>query len=169
MKDVRTLQSPPFERYRGGERRIKKEDLNNFDARLRALENQFSLGQADAYNEGVILVQFAERIYTDDLKFYKAHPLVLDTGGTSIDMSEVIGDTITPPMYDSTANDILPVYDYYERTDVDIWFRNPLFFKASNDERGFVEFIPRLGCHYLINVQCPGYDENTDPDPYPPS
>ena len=54
-------------------------------------------------------------------------------------------------------------------SDVDLWFKNPLFFKAASGERGFVEFLPRYNVLCLINLQCPGYDEDTDPDPSPPS
>lgn len=162
-----TFIAPHFKKYRGGERGVRKEDLNNFDARLRKLEKQLHLGQPDVYAEGPIFVQFAERLYSNDLKLYKANPFILDIEQKAVDLIDVINPNITKPLYQDDP--VVPIFDYYLDTTVDIWFRNPLFFTASVNERGIVQFIPRLHGFYLINLQCPGADENTDSDPSPPS
>ncbi|MBK9284939.1 MAG: hypothetical protein IPM51_11590 [Sphingobacteriaceae bacterium] len=162
MPDI-PKQTKPFERYKGGEYFVKKEDLNGFDARLRALERQHDLGQASIFNEGLILVKFAERVYSNDLKWYLAHPLILDTNGSS---AETFPTPFTSPQYGNNIQ--IPCYDYKEHTDYDMWVRNPLYFSVAQNERAWVAYCPRYWGFYLINPQCPGVDEETDPDPNPP-
>lgn len=151
--------------YRGGEKTIKKEDFALIEKRLRALESRLANSHSK-YTSNIILGQLVERLYTNDLKWYKAYQMCLEYSGTSYDLNNVFNPNITSPFTQSSVN--LPVFDYLERTDKIIYFRNPLYFKGSIGDRVWLVYVPNLQGYYLLNVQCVGYDKDTDPDPYPP-
>lgn len=151
--------------YQPGDKFIYAEDLNRLNERLKALERVWNQSLFQ-YTDDLVLVKLAERLYSNDIKYYSAYRLQLDVldGAGPLLRSKALQQN----NYDKES------FDYVSRedttTDPIYWFRNPLYFTGSIGDRAWIARVPYLGNDfYLIQIQCPDDDENTDADPFPPT